>query len=122
MIDYENLNFGDVIFKVDAKLNAFTRRKISKVDENGVEWFRYNEDRYEYSIQEYTYIGRIECHVFGTVDGNEIDETKYFFSCDGYIDYLFKSDQEEQCYYSTREQAQLEIDKAMAKNKELDRD
>ena len=40
MVDYDELKFGDVIYNIRTKLQVFEPRKISKIDENGVEWFR----------------------------------------------------------------------------------
>ena len=123
MVDYDELKFGDVIYNIRTKLQVFEPRKISKIDENGVEWFRYNKDRYKYDIEEYKYIGRAEVHIFGEVDEREVDETKYFFSYkDTEKEYFCKREGfENELQYRTLEEAQDFVAKLVEKDKELDR-
>lgn len=44
-------NIGDEFYHVHRKVISFERKKEKKIDENGVEWFRYLNERFEYSIE-----------------------------------------------------------------------
>lgn len=44
-------NIGDEFYVVSRKIISLERKKERMVDENGVEWFRYLNERFEYSIK-----------------------------------------------------------------------
>lgn len=44
-------NIGDEFYIVSRKIISLERKKEIKIDENGVEWFRYLNERFEYSIK-----------------------------------------------------------------------
>ena len=44
-------NIGDEFYVVSRKTISLERKKEVKVDENGVEWFRYLNERFEYSLK-----------------------------------------------------------------------
>jgi hypothetical protein len=44
-------NIGDEFYLVSRKIISLERKKERKIDENGVEWFRYLNERFEYSIK-----------------------------------------------------------------------
>jgi argonaute-like protein implicated in RNA metabolism and viral defense len=79
MIDFENLNFGDRIYVVSERNNAFTKKKIEKTDENGITWFRYDRDHWEYSISEIVYCGKVTYVEEGEVCFSEDRLTEYHF-------------------------------------------
>jgi hypothetical protein len=44
-------NIGDEFYRVSRKMISMERKKEVKVDENGVEWFRYLNERFDFSIE-----------------------------------------------------------------------
>ena len=44
-------NIGDEFYLVSRKIISLERKKERKIDDNGVEWFRYLNERFEYSIK-----------------------------------------------------------------------
>ena len=91
MIDIDKLNFGDTIYVVNEKNNAFLKKRITMTDENGVEWYRYDRDHWEYSVAQIVYCGRVEFQEVGEVRFSEDRQTELHFRfSDGQIhsDYL----------------------------------
>lgn len=88
MIDPNELKFGAKIFKIIRKHNMYVEKSYM-TDENGVEWYRYDKDRIEYSIKTLTYCGKR----FYVEDGEclknlDADEVEYHFKDnDGGIEY-----------------------------------
>ena len=78
MIEFNTLKFGDKVYVVDEKNNAFTKNKIKKVIK-GVEWFRYDRDHWEYSILEIVYCGKVTHIEEGDVRFDEDRITEYHF-------------------------------------------
>jgi hypothetical protein len=91
MLEVEKLKFGDVVYVVNEQNNAFSKKKIKMIDENGVEWFRYDRDHWEYSVNEIVYCGRVTYIEEGDVrfDENRQEELHFKFP-DGqiYSDYI----------------------------------
>lgn len=79
MITFEDLKFGDDVYIVKIKNNAFAKNRITTIDENGIEWFRYDRDHWEYSIEQIQYCGRVTFLEEGEVRFNEERETEYHF-------------------------------------------
>lgn len=52
-------NLGDKYYYVSESLNSFRRRKITKIDESGVEWHRYDMPTRTYDIHEYVVMGKV---------------------------------------------------------------
>jgi hypothetical protein len=91
MINFDKLNLGDTIYVVNEKNNAFLKKRITMIDENGVEWVRYDRDHWEYSIAQIVYCGRVEFQEVGEVRFSEDRQTELHFRfSDGQIhsDYL----------------------------------
>lgn len=79
MIDPDKLKFDDVVYAVNEKNNAFLKKKIKMVDDNGVEWTRYDRDNWEYSINELVYCGRVTFEVTGEVPVTENHQEELYF-------------------------------------------
>jgi hypothetical protein len=79
MVEFEELNFGDKIYVVDEKNNAFTKKKIQMIDNSGNKWFRYDRDNWEYSIEEREYCGKVTFVEEGEVRFDEDRLTEYHF-------------------------------------------
>ena len=111
MIDIDKLNFGDTIYVVNEKNNAFSKKRITMIDENGNEWYRSDRDYWEYSVAQIVYCGRVEFHEFGEVRFDEDRQTELHFKfSDGQInsDYL---DDVAECeeWFHTQEEAEAYI-------------
>ena len=78
MVEFEELKFGDRIYIVDEKNNAFSKKKIKTVID-GIEWFRYDRDQWEYSISEIVYCGKVTHIEEGEVRFEEDRITEYHF-------------------------------------------
>lgn len=79
MIVSDNIKFGDTVFVVDIKNNAFNNKKIRMTDENGVEWYRYEKSHYEYNIIEIIYCGKVYFTEEGDVGFDEDRQIEYHF-------------------------------------------
>jgi hypothetical protein len=119
MIDFDNMNFGDVVYVVNETNNAFSKKRITMIDENGFEWYRYDREQWEYSITQIVYCGRVEFHEFGEVRFDEDRQTELHFKfSDGQInsDYL---DDVAECeeWFHTQEEAEAYIVELKEKRK-----
>ncbi len=65
------LKVGDKFYKVQEKLNAFSRKKITMTDTNGVEWYRYDKPLRDYSISEHTIVGIVRPVIEGVVGSTD---------------------------------------------------
>lgn len=64
------LKIGDKVYEYNEP--TIGRERISKIDENGVEWFSYKQVPIEDSIIEHTVIGIVTCKIVGEfVDPSE---------------------------------------------------
>lgn len=87
MLDIEKLKFGDTVYDVNEQNNAFSKKKIKTVIE-GIEWFRYDRDNWEYSIEEIVYCGRVTYIEEGEVRFEEDRQEELHFKYpDGQIFY-----------------------------------
>lgn len=122
MIDFSTLKFGDQVYFVASKLQAFQRKKITSVID-GVEWFRYDQPIREYDIIEYTYVGRADVHISGEVIPEDVDETKYFVRCEpsGEMAYLHDRDAADDDWFASKEEAKKEVNERIEDDKRIDR-
>jgi hypothetical protein len=104
MIEFKNLKFGDKVCVVDKTCNAFTKNKIKMIDEDGIEWFRYDRDNWEYNIKELEYCGRVTFTEEGSVrfSENRLDEYHFLWP-DGQIYAEYLDDDHEIWFYSENE-------------------
>lgn len=61
------LKVGDKFYKIQEKLNSFSRKKITMTDAAGVEWYRYDKPLRSYSLSEHTVTGIVRPIVEGSV-------------------------------------------------------
>lgn len=122
MIDFSTLKFGDKVYSVTPCLHAFHRQKITTVID-GVEWYRYDTPLRTYAIEEFTYVGRSESHVFGEVIPEDVDETKHFVRNDqlGEMAYLHDRDVDDSDWFASKEEAEQEISERIEDDKRIDR-
>ena len=121
MIDFSILKFGDKVYFVESKLQAFQRKKITSVID-GVEWFRYDHPIREYEIREYTYVGRTETHTVGEVIPDDVDDAKYFIrESNGALIYLHHSDADDDDWFASKEEAEKEVNERIEDDKRIDR-
>ena len=92
MIDATTLKFGDTVYSVNEKCNAFLKKKIKTVID-GVEWFRYDRDHWEYTVSELIYCGKITVIKEGEVDDDRDRQNQLHFKYpDGNIYYEYEAD------------------------------
>jgi hypothetical protein len=111
MVEFEELKFGDRIYIVDEKNNAFSKKKIKTVID-GIEWFRYDRDQWEYSISEIVYCGKVTHIEEGEVRFEEDRITEYHFKHpDGQIYHEWEGEDTDHLdnWFYTREAAEKYI-------------
>jgi ACT domain-containing protein len=72
------MNIGDNIYHIKTVSNAFSKQKIRMVDENGVEWYRYDKNNWTFELETHTIIGKICVSIEGTIDENDVIENSYY--------------------------------------------
>jgi hypothetical protein len=72
------MNIGDSIYHLKTILNAFSRKKIKMIDEQGIEWYRYDKHVQEFELETHTIVGKISVIVEGAVDENDMVENSYY--------------------------------------------
>jgi hypothetical protein len=113
MIDFKNLKFGDKIYIAKEANHVFAQNRITMKDANGIEWYRYDRDRFTYEIEEIEYCGKVTFVEEGEVRFDEDRDTQYHFKySDGQIyyenDYPANFDTKE--WFHTREEAEAKIE------------
>jgi hypothetical protein len=112
MIKFKDLTFGDIVYKADERNNLMSRERLVMIDVNGNEWYRYDRERFEYSIKELTYVGKVTHHEEGEVEFDEDRCTEFHFKWpNGQIcgendgaDEIYLND-----WFTTRKDAEAEI-------------
>lgn len=56
----EDVEVGSEIYQVHSETSAFHRKKLKMVDENGVEWFRYDRELWTAKLKKYVLVAKIE--------------------------------------------------------------
>lgn len=74
MIEIGKMIFGDVIYKITRKSNVMQNRKITMVDDEGNEWYRYIMPKFTYDIEPLVYTGRV---IFAESGKTRFDEDRY---------------------------------------------
>lgn len=119
MINTDKLNFDDTIYVVDVKNNAFSKKKLKKVID-GIEWFRYDLDNWEYTIEEIVYCGKVTYIEEGEVSFEEDRKEELHFKYpDGQIhpEYIELIPEIEE-WFHTREEAETYIEELKASRAE----
>lgn len=121
MIDFSMLKLGDKVYNIYPSLHAFRRQKITTVID-GVEWYRYDTPMRTYTIDEFTYVGRSESHIFGDVIPEDIDDTKYFVRNDqlGEMSFLHIHDHDVD-WFASKYEAEQEVKRRVEDDKRIDR-
>jgi hypothetical protein len=71
------MNIGDKIYHIQTTSNVFSRKKITMIDDKGIQWYRYDKDIQEFELETHTIIGKISVTVEGIVDENVMTENEY---------------------------------------------
>ena len=122
MIDLNTLNFGDNIYHIVDNLHTFSRKKIFKTDEEGVEWYRYDKPIRTFSIQTLAYVGRSESLVSGRVIPEDIDETKYFIEYEESKEMTYIDDSDiDNNWFASKEAAEAEVSRRADEQSKIDR-
>jgi hypothetical protein len=112
MIDFKALTFGDKIFIAKEENYVFSAQKIKMTDAEGIEWFRYDRDRFTYSVEEITYCGKVTYIEEGEVRFSEDRVAEYHFKYpDGQIHCTYDNeyDIEFRDWFPSREEAETRI-------------
>ena len=70
MVDFESLDVGDVVSVVSRKIN-YGRQRITMVDNEGVEWHRYNIEINSFEVQPFTLAGIVKTRIIGEINPDE---------------------------------------------------
>ena len=109
---------GTKFFRVSEKNNIFRRQRITMVDDNGIEWHRYNVPIKDYEIIEIEITGKATKTIEGHAPSYEEDEISWFArygnkEIDDYSPFGFND-------FNTYEEAEKFKNNKIAKDKELD--
>jgi len=91
MIDFNSLKIGDEVYYVMKTLDL-EKDKITMIDDDGTEWFRYRNPRpYVYKICSYTLVGKVSVTIEGKVADHSYDDNSWHFESpdNSAIDYYF---------------------------------
>ncbi len=80
------LEIGTKVYYVEEDNNVFHRKKIVMADENGVEWYRYDQPLRTHALTEYTIVGRVLKEVEGNVPGIEDHLDEYYLNDGNMVD------------------------------------
>jgi len=128
MIDFDSLRIKDEIYVVDRQINVMTRKRFTMVDENGVEWQRYDKPKISYEIVKAQLLGKVKRNVEGQIPKQYqefLDMCRWYFKDDAgkeYTVYDYEADVSEQLavfpkYFYTEQEA-----RQFVKSKEQDND
>ncbi len=113
MIEFQNLAFGDVVYRAKETNNAFSKKKITQTDADGITWHRYNMDHWTYVIEEIVYCGKVTHIQEGEVRFDKYRDTEYHFKYpDGKIYHEWEGDDTDRLchWFHTRAEAETYID------------
>ena len=79
MIVFNELKFGDKVYVVNEKNNVIKKKRIFMTDGEGVEWYRYDREHWEYDIEVLEYCGKVTYMEEGEVRFDEDGLDKYHF-------------------------------------------
>jgi hypothetical protein len=117
MIIFKDLTFGDIVYKVNERNNMMSQKRLVMTDVDGAEWYRYDYDRFEYSIEEIEYVGKVTHHEEGEVRDDEDRCTEFHFKYpDGQIYCEHDGDDEYNLdeWFTTRKSAEENIESLKA--------
>ena len=111
MIIFKDLTFGDIVYKVVEKNHVMSQKRLTMTDADGAEWYRYDRERFEYSIEELTYVGKVTHHAEGEVGFEEDRCTEFHFKQPSGVIYDIDDEIYLNNLFTTREAAEAEIAK-----------
>jgi len=79
MVNFESMVIGDKVYIVKETNNAFNKAKLTMVDADGIEWYRYDRDNWEYEIVVVEYCGMSWFSKKGTIRFDEDHLNSYHF-------------------------------------------
>jgi hypothetical protein len=88
------LEIGTKIYEVSEVCNAFSKQRLTMLDDEGNEWYRYDKPNFEYQVKEWTVIGSIKYLVRGKLVSYEEDVE------DGEIVYQLNDENGKEAVYS----------------------
>lgn len=103
------MNIGDKIYYVAKKYNSFSRQKITVVDENGIEWYRYDKPAIELILETHTIVGKIESIEYGIVPEEERCEEATYFTDLEQVVYASEIDEDINTAWFSNEQHAVEF-------------
>lgn len=112
MIKFTDLTFGDTVYRAGERNQMISQKRLVMTDADGTEWYRYDRDRFVYSIEELVYVGKVTYHEAGEVRFDEERLTEFHFKYpDGQIYFEFEGGDEYNLddWFTTREDAEAEI-------------
>jgi hypothetical protein len=112
MINLKTLKFGDKVYIAKEENHVFAQKRITMKDADGVEWYRYDRDRFTYSIEEITFCGKVTYIEEGEVRLGEDREIEYHFKhSDGqiYPEHDYEDNWDLKDWFYTRKEAEARI-------------
>lgn len=79
MIELNKLKFGDKVYIANEENHVFQAKRITMIDADGVEWYRYDRDRWTFSVEEITYCGKVTFFEEGEVAPDNNRQVEYHF-------------------------------------------
>lgn len=124
------LKVGDKFYKIQEKLNTFSRKKVTMTDADGVEWYRYDKPIRSYSIDEHTIVGIVRPVVEGVVGGDDDPHSRgefTFIHCvsDAHGETVYDAERLNEYldaaayFFYTQDQAELHINALVHKDSQL---
>ena len=79
MIDFTKLTLGDKIYSVKESNTVLSRKRITMVDSDGIEWYRYDRENWEYTVDVIEYCGKTTIIKEGETALDELTSGSYHF-------------------------------------------
>lgn len=117
MIDFKSLKFGDKVYIAKESNHMMHQNRITMRDANGIEWYRYDRDRFTYEIEEVTYCGKVTFIEEGEIRSYEDRETEYHFKYpDGqiYFEHEYDNNYDTKDWFHTHKEAETRIEELKA--------
>lgn len=73
----DDLRIGNTVYKLDLNNNVYRRKKLSMVDSEGNEWYRYDQELWTFEVTPMSICGVIKQVVRGMVISDNISEDEY---------------------------------------------
>ena len=79
MIKLEDVKLGDIVYHLETINNMLRKQRISMVDADGTEWYRYDRDDRTYEIHKYTHCGTVKYTTVGDIGDDDPTPDEYYF-------------------------------------------